>query len=103
MTQVRAAGPLWKSCLSGVAGVPLRCTRSEQVLLGSAADPGDLRRAADAALDILDPAGDLHATAGYRKHVAGVLLRRAVAEAYARAVSPGQTGDSPPVSRRDFG
>jgi hypothetical protein len=41
------------------------------------------------AVDILDPVGDrhdppgdLHAPAGYRKHVAGVLLRRAVAEAF---------------------
>ena len=89
-------------CVSGVAGVPLRCAGSEQVLLGSAADPGVLRRAADAALDILDPGGDLHATAGYRKHVAGVLLRRAVAEAYGRAAWPGaaatgsQAGDEPP-------
>jgi len=74
-------------CVSGVAGVPLRCTGSEQALLGSAADPAALRRAADAALDILDPTDDLHATAGYRKHVAGVLLRRAVAEAYARATA----------------
>jgi carbon-monoxide dehydrogenase medium subunit len=76
-------------CISGVAGVPLRCAGSEQALLGSAADPGDLRRAADAALDVLDPVGDLHATSAYRRHVAGVLLRRAVAEAYARAARPG--------------
>jgi carbon-monoxide dehydrogenase medium subunit len=72
-------------CMSGVAGVPLRCRDSEQALLGGRADPGSLRRAADAALDVLDPVGDLHATASYRKHVAGVLLRRAVAEAYANA------------------
>jgi aerobic carbon-monoxide dehydrogenase medium subunit len=38
-----------------------------------------------AALDMLDPADDLHATAGYRRHVAGVPLRRAVAEAYGNA------------------
>jgi len=72
-------------CLSGVAGVPLRCAGSEQALLGTRADLAVLRRAASAALDILDPADDLHATAGYRRHVAGVLLRRAVAEAYRRA------------------
>ena len=72
-------------CLSGVAGVPLRCTGSERALLGSAADPGDLRRAADAALDILDPAGDLHATAGYRKHVA----RRSAAPGRGRGGRPG--------------
>jgi aerobic carbon-monoxide dehydrogenase medium subunit len=78
-------------CVSGVAGVPLRCAGSERALLGSRAGAGTLRLAADAALDILDPPGDLHATAGYRKHAAGVLLRRAVAEAYSnatRALSP---------------
>lgn len=74
-------------CVSGVAGVPLRCAGSEQALLGTRADPEALRRAAGAVLDILDPAGDLHATAGYRKHVAGVLVRRAVAEAYGRATT----------------
>ena len=73
-------------CLSGVAGVPFRCTGSEQALLGSRAGAGPLRLAADAALDVLDPPGDLHATASYRKHVAGVLLRRAVAEAYGNAL-----------------
>jgi carbon-monoxide dehydrogenase medium subunit len=79
-------------CVSGVAAVPLRCAGSERALLGSRADPGTLRLAADAAAGVLDPAGDLHATAGYRKHVAGVLLRRAVAEAYGSAAGTGRSG-----------
>jgi aerobic carbon-monoxide dehydrogenase medium subunit len=79
-------------CFSGVAAVPLRCAGSEQALLGSRADLGTLRLAADAAASILDPADDLHATAGYRKHVAGVLLRRAVAEAYGSASGAGRSG-----------
>jgi aerobic carbon-monoxide dehydrogenase medium subunit len=79
-------------CVSGVAAVPLRCAGSEQALLGSRADLGTLRLAADAAASILDPADDLHATAGYRKHVAGVLLRRAVAEAYGSASGAGRSG-----------
>jgi len=74
-------------CLSGVADVPFRCFEPERVLLGTQADPATVARAAEAALDILDPPGDLHAPAGYRKHVAGVLLRRAVAEAFQRAVA----------------
>ena len=74
-------------CLTGVADVPFRCHGPERVLLGTRADPATLVRAAQAALDILDPPGDLHAPAGYRKHVAGVLLRRAVAEAFERAVA----------------
>lgn len=72
-------------CLTGVADTPLRCHGPERVLLGTRADPATLVDAAQAALDVLEPPGDLHAPAGYRKHVAGVLLRRAVAEAFRRA------------------
>jgi aerobic carbon-monoxide dehydrogenase medium subunit len=74
-------------CLSGVADVPFRCFEPERVLLGTRADPATLRLAAETVLDILDPPDDLHATAGYRKHVAGVLLRRAVAEAFGNAAA----------------
>jgi aerobic carbon-monoxide dehydrogenase medium subunit len=74
-------------CLTGVADIPFRCHGPERVLLGTRADPATLVRAAAAALDILDPPGDLHAPAAYRKHVAGVLLRRAVAEAFQRAAA----------------
>jgi xanthine dehydrogenase iron-sulfur cluster and FAD-binding subunit A len=77
-------------CLTGVADVPLRCHGPERVLVGTRADPATLVRAAQAALDILDPPGDLHAPAGYRKHVAGVLLRRAVGEAFGRAAAAGE-------------
>ena len=74
-------------CLTGVADIPFRCHGPERVLLGTRADPATLVRAAEAALDILDPPGDLHAPADYRKHAAGVLLRRAVAEAFGRAAA----------------
>ena len=74
-------------CISGVAGVPLRCPDSEQALLGSAAGPDVLGGAADAARDIMNPADDLHATAGYRRHVAGILLRRAVTTAVGLAAA----------------
>jgi aerobic carbon-monoxide dehydrogenase medium subunit len=74
-------------CLSAVADVPFRCRGSEQALVGTRADQAALRVAAEAARDVLDPADDLHATASYRKHVAGVLLRRAVAEAFGNATT----------------
>lgn len=35
----------------------------------------------------MNPAGDLHATAGYRKHVAGIRLRRAVTAAFGLAAA----------------
>jgi CO/xanthine dehydrogenase FAD-binding subunit len=70
--------------------VPLRCHGPERVLLGTRADPATLAHAEQVSLDILDPPGDLHAPAGYRKHVADVLLRRAVGKAFQRAAAAGE-------------
>jgi len=74
-------------CFSGVADTPRRCTEAEATLTGHAPEEARLADAADAARDVLDPTSDLHATAAYRKDVAGVLLRRAVADAYRHAVT----------------
>jgi len=43
---------------------------------------------AAAAVDELEPATDIHATAEYRRHLAAVLARRALSKAAARAVAP---------------
>ncbi|MCA1775086.1 MAG: FAD binding domain-containing protein, partial [Loktanella sp.] len=45
----------------------------------AALDAGDLDGAVAALADALDPPSDTQASAAYRKHIAGVLLRRAVA------------------------
>jgi carbon-monoxide dehydrogenase medium subunit len=47
-----------------------------------AADP---RRAAAAARDQVEPEADLHATADYRRHLAGVLTERALVQALGAA------------------
>jgi carbon-monoxide dehydrogenase medium subunit len=68
---------------TGVDSVPLRASAAEAVLRG--ATPGD-ELWADAAAAVsaaVEPSGDIHATAEYRKHVAGVLTRRALTEAAA--------------------
>jgi carbon-monoxide dehydrogenase medium subunit len=44
-----------------------------------------LDRAADAALAVLDPETDIHATADYRAHLARVLTARVVTAAYDNA------------------
>ncbi len=67
--------------LFGVGGVPVRASAAEAALLaGATAD-----EVARAATDGLEPPADLHATSGYRRTVAGVLVRRAVAQAMLEA------------------
>ncbi|HLI37185.1 MAG TPA: xanthine dehydrogenase family protein subunit M [Streptosporangiaceae bacterium] len=74
--------------LSGVAGVPHRCTAAEDVLRDATPAPDVLDAAVTAEQAMLHPSGDLHGTADYRLHLAGVLLRRAVLAAYANAAGP---------------
>ena len=60
-----------------VAGTPLVLDLSD--VGGDPAAAGRLAR------DRVSPGGDIHATAGYRKHLAGVLTERALADAIAAA------------------
>jgi carbon-monoxide dehydrogenase medium subunit len=59
---------------------PVRATAAEQALRA----PEDVAAAADASLEGTDPPTDTNGTADYRRHVAKVLVRRAVEEAMAR-------------------
>ena len=54
-------------------------------LLGASPDEPLLARVADQAAAPLDPEDDVHASAGYRRRMAAVLGRRALAEAVGRA------------------
>lgn len=71
--------------VSGVGLTPVRAPDAEAALRG--ATPGEEAFAAAAAATSagLNPASDLHASGAYRKHVAGVLVRRALATATERA------------------
>ncbi|HEY8414691.1 MAG TPA: xanthine dehydrogenase family protein subunit M [Thermaerobacter sp.] len=71
--------------LTGVDAVPVRARAAEEALVGRR--PGDevWREAAALVGDGIQPESDLHASAAYRKHVAGVLAGRALREAAARA------------------
>jgi aerobic carbon-monoxide dehydrogenase medium subunit len=91
-------------CLSGVASTPVRCLAAEQLLLRqnvAGAEPqgagpqgagpqgaglrnaGLLEAAAESATAGLSPPDDLHASGDYRRHLAFVLVRRAIARAVA--------------------
>jgi len=65
----------------GVGGAPVRAREAEGLLRGSAPSDALFAEAAERAKTELDPPGDTHASAGYRRRVAGVLARRALAEA----------------------
>src|SRR5262249_61580046 len=73
--------------LGGVGPAPLRIEAAEAALLGER--PGDeaFRLAAELAAQAMDPPSDIHASAGYRRQLAGVLVRRALAVAVGRVKS----------------
>lgn len=72
--------------LFGVGGVPIRAARAEQVLIGQSPAAAAYRAAAAEARSAVEsPLSDVHASAEYRRHLAGVLVERALAEAAERA------------------
>jgi carbon-monoxide dehydrogenase medium subunit len=68
--------------LTNMAGTPLRAKPAEAALAGS--KPRDVAKAAEKAADGTKPPSDTNASAGFRKHLAKVLTRRAVEEALSR-------------------
>jgi len=71
--------------LCGVGDTPVRATAVEEALAGADPTEDAIAAAADSAARDLDPPSDPHGSAGYRRHLAVVMTRRAVSEAAARA------------------
>lgn len=72
--------------LGCVSEVPLRVTPMETALMGQSRPSQEMvHEAAESIGDEIDPLPDSHATAGYRRRMAGVMSRRAVMEAIKRA------------------
>jgi aerobic carbon-monoxide dehydrogenase medium subunit len=69
--------------LFGVGGTPIRATTAEQALREGAADD----EVAAAVMNDIDPIDDLHASADYRRKVAGVITGRALTRAREEAES----------------
>jgi carbon-monoxide dehydrogenase medium subunit len=64
----------------GVEAAPKRLSGAERTLIGQHVDSLDIKPVV-AAAGALDAMEDVHVTAGYRRHLAGVLIRRALNEA----------------------
>jgi carbon-monoxide dehydrogenase medium subunit len=71
--------------VTGVNPVPFRATGLEERLIGKVLDDPVLADATSS-LEGLDPMADIHASAEYRRHLAGVFARRALQRAAERAV-----------------
>ena len=66
--------------MSAVAPTPLLCPEAEAVLVGREPAEDVLAEAAAACADACRPIDDVRATAAWRRHVVGVLARRALAQ-----------------------
>jgi CO/xanthine dehydrogenase FAD-binding subunit len=70
--------------LGGIGPAPLRVIAAEQALLGEPPGAELFHRAGDLAAQAVDPPADIHASSSYRRHLTGVLVRRALTTAASR-------------------
>lgn len=74
--------------LFGIGEKPAEAGRAAQLLMGRAPSAAAIAAAAQAVVQDIDPGGDIHATADFRRHLARVLTARALKAAFERAGSP---------------
>jgi CO/xanthine dehydrogenase FAD-binding subunit len=72
-------------CMIGVADRPVRARDAEAALAGSPVSADAFAAAATDAARDLEPASDIHGSGAYRRHLAGVTVRRALTTAAERA------------------
>jgi aerobic carbon-monoxide dehydrogenase medium subunit len=66
-----------------------------EAVAGAPADSHSLPAAVTMARELIQPEGDIHATADYRRHLAGVLTERSLLEALAEARDRARDGIAP--------
>ena len=71
--------------VTGVAPTPRRAGAAEAMLTGTRLDAGIGDDVIEAVRAVAEPETDLHASADYRRHLVGVLARRALDAAWRRA------------------
>jgi CO/xanthine dehydrogenase FAD-binding subunit len=73
--------------LTGVGPTALRAIAAETLLIDHALEPNVTGRVIEAVRAVILPETDLHASADYRRHLAGVLTGRGLAAAWQRATT----------------
>lgn len=84
--------------LCGVGGIPYRARDAEALLEGEIVTERTIQAAAQKVGQQVQPESDLHGSAEYRRHLAGVLVRRALAAAAERSrasLASGGAGQDP--------
>lgn len=72
--------------LFSVGPTPVRVLEVEELLRGERPDPALFKRAAELTREVIDePGSDIHASAEFRRHLAGVMVERGLVNAAARA------------------
>lgn len=71
--------------ITGAGSKAERATAAEQGLVGSKLDDAAIQKAGAAAAEAIDPVGDIHASAEYRRHLVREFTGRALREAASRA------------------
>src|SRR5207249_1431623 len=82
---------LVRLAFGGVGATPVRAVAAEDALIGRELTAERLAQIAITARDSLSPQSDAFVSGAYRRHVAGVLARRALTRAAARARGNGVT------------
>ncbi|HWP35395.1 MAG TPA: xanthine dehydrogenase family protein subunit M [Thermodesulfobacteriota bacterium] len=75
--------------LGSLGPTTLRAAEAERLLIGERLDESLLDAAAEAARRIVDPVTDPRGSAEYKRDMAGVFVRRAIRQAWARATEGG--------------
>lgn len=70
---------------AGVGPVPVRLRAAEEMLEREGLGDRAIEAAARRATELVEPDSDIHASADYRRHLTGVLTKRALARAIGRA------------------
>ncbi len=85
MLLVDAAGRITRAALAlgGVGSTPMRMPDVEAALVGQPATPETFRAAAELCRKV-EAVGDVYVSASYRQHLAVVMTRRALTQAFAR-------------------
>jgi CO/xanthine dehydrogenase FAD-binding subunit len=78
--------------LLAAAATPVRAAEAESMLVGERIDEALAAKAAERAAAGVTPTGDIHGSAEYRKHLIGVMARRAIVAAAERAAGSGANG-----------